>query len=386
MVKKDVNIREYPLTNDFIGFLEHRDLAGVVDTAYKALRDGVPYAEFFNLAGMLAFELRDLGQAKLLFEQGIDIEENPDCYFNLGLLHKHQKNYVQSARCLIKAKTLSPLDENISRQIISLYNEQFVSRYLSYGQSGKIGAIINFSALDGPFIDACIDNTLKVADVVVVAAFNQLFTGTDDSEGLQKIISRNMHKPVTFHVTDLPYTGKPQTSIYHNLTRIIGSELMRQQVDYVLFIDGDEIVDPEVFNAWKSTAVFDFVNVRFENYWYFREPVYQSTSVENSPLLINEAFLRFLLDMERGAIRHQTHDRSFYEFEIGRFISPPSFHHYSWVRTKEQMMEKVKNFGHNTDRDWVSLVEEEFTHGFTGKDFVHGYTYNVVENKFNITL
>jgi hypothetical protein len=48
------------------------------------------------------------------------------------------------------------------------------------------------------------------------------------------------------------------------------------------------------------------------------------------------------------------------------------------------MLLKVKNWGHNNDRDWQSLIEEEFSREFNGKDFVHGYTYTVVENTFNL--
>ena len=62
----------------------------------------------------------------------------------------------------------------------------------------------------------------------------------------------------------------------------------------------------------------------------------------------------------------------------------PFVHHYSWVRTKEEMLKKVENWGHKHDKNWTSLIEEEFSRPFNGTDFVHGYSYNIVENKFNI--
>jgi hypothetical protein len=64
----------------------------------------------------------------------------------------------------------------------------------------------------------------------------------------------------------------------------------------------------------------------------------------------------------------------------------PMLHHFSWVRTKEEMFKKVKNWGHYRDRDWISCIEEEFTRPFNGKDFVHGYEYNTVDNIFNILI
>ena len=62
----------------------------------------------------------------------------------------------------------------------------------------------------------------------------------------------------------------------------------------------------------------------------------------------------------------------------------PMLHHYSWVRTKEQMLKKVRTWWHNKDRNWEKSVEEEFSRPFSGKDFVHGYEYKTVENKFNL--
>jgi len=62
------------------------------------------------------------------------------------------------------------------------------------------------------------------------------------------------------------------------------------------------------------------------------------------------------------------------------------FHHYSWARTKEQMLTKVKNWGHRKQRNWQELVENEFSHEFNGKDFIHGYNYSRVPNLFDIKL
>jgi hypothetical protein len=63
----------------------------------------------------------------------------------------------------------------------------------------------------------------------------------------------------------------------------------------------------------------------------------------------------------------------------------PFVHHYSWVRTEEEMMNKVSNWAHAKDRpNWRDLVKEEFSRNFNGTDFVHGYSYKLVENIFGI--
>ena len=55
-----------------------------------------------------------------------------------------------------------------------------------------------------------------------------------------------------------------------------------------------------------------------------------------------------------------------------------------WVRTKEDMINKVKNWGHKNDKNWIDCVEEEFGRSLNGTDFIHGYSYTQVENKFNL--
>ena len=58
----------------------------------------------------------------------------------------------------------------------------------------------------------------------------------------------------------------------------------------------------------------------------------------------------------------------------------PMIHHYSWVRTKDEMIQKVKSWGHNIDKDWISLIEEEFSRPFNGKCFVNDMEFEVLDN------
>jgi hypothetical protein len=62
------------------------------------------------------------------------------------------------------------------------------------------------------------------------------------------------------------------------------------------------------------------------------------------------------------------------------------FHYFSWARTKQEMLVKTASWGHKNDRDWHSLIEKEFSHEFNSTDFVHGYSYNIVEDQFNLGI
>jgi hypothetical protein len=74
---------------------------------------------------------------------------------------------------------------------------------------------------------------------------------------------------------------------------------------------------------------------------------------------------------ERGDIYRLTPGKK--EKAMTGLDGTPMIHHYSWVRTKEQLMRKVFSWSHRTERDWESLVEEEFSQPPSNVDFVHGY-------------
>jgi hypothetical protein len=268
---------------------------------------------------------------------------------------------------------------------MQLYDLIYKPRYQEFNRRNEFATIINFSSLDESFIDACIDNVIGVSTKVVVIGFKQLFDGKDDLAGMQKIIERNRHKNVEFVVKELPPKTFESNAVYHNITRIFGFEYVKNSAPYVLLIDGDEVAEKHLLQQWKESFPGDVKCTRFFNYWYFREPVFQSEVLEYSPVLIDTNFLRFLLDFNYDDIYRQPFDRNFYEF-TENCVSPAIFHHFSWVRTKQEMLDKVKNWGHKNDRDWTKLVEEEFQHNFTGKDFVHNYSYKKVDNIFNIQL
>lgn len=69
--------------------------------------------------------------------------------------------------------------------------------------------------------------------------------------------------------------------------------------------------------------------------------------------------------------------------------SAPLVHHFSWVRSREEMLRKVASWGHRRDRsDWADLVNQEFEREFRAgdRDFVKGYMYEqLLEGPFDFS-
>ncbi|MBI2418642.1 MAG: tetratricopeptide repeat protein [Ignavibacteriales bacterium] len=340
----------------------------------------------YNTLGMIHFKNARFAEAVEELHKAIALDEfNPEPYYNISLAYIRLGKTDEAVFYLIRNIAYNPFDYASKDMLMKLYNQVYKQRYTAFPIRNEFATIINFSSLDESFIDACIDNVLDVSTKVVVIGFSKLFDGQDDLKGMQKIIDRNKYKNVEFVIKDLPPKTFESNAVYHNITRIFGFEYVKDSAPYVLFIDGDEVAEKQLLQQWKDTFAGDVITTRFFNYWYFREPVFQAENLEWSPVLFDTNFLKFLLDFNYKDIYRQPFDRNFYEFTNDR-VSPAIFHHFSWVRTKLQMLDKVKNWGHKNDRNWTDLVEEEFQHEFTGQDFVHGYSYKTIENIFNIHL
>ncbi len=246
--------------------------------------------------------------------------------------------------------------------------------------ANSLGTIINFCSNDYPFLRHCIDGIKPVSTQIIIPVCDHFFDGKEeDRETLDQIYAEN--RDVQF--VEFPYDkekssyGSHPTLFWHNLARMIGSFFLKEEISYVFFLDCDEIADPVRLSEWLKVFPYqDYEAIRLCNYWYFRETHLQAKMREDSPHLIKKEILNgdiLMTERERigiydGATGNKTR-------RVAGIDDRPMFHHYSWVRTKEQLLRKVVSWSHNWERDWTKQVEEEFSRNFNGTDFVHGYDF-----------
>ncbi len=244
----------------------------------------------------------------------------------------------------------------------------------------KFGTVINFCSNDYPFLRHCIDAIKPVSEQIIVPACDHFFDGKkEDRETLDLIYAEN--GDVEF--IEFPFDkekslyGSHPSSYWHNLARMIGNFFLKKEIQYVLFLDCDEIADAERLLEWQSKfPYFEYEAIRLAGYWYFREARFQAKTWENTPLLVKREAIDGALLMnprERGGIFDHLQGKK--KGKVLGLDGKPMFHHYSWVRTKEQMLRKVASWGHNWERNWTQEVEREFSHPFNGIDFIHGYEF-----------
>jgi hypothetical protein len=175
---------------------------------------------------------------------------------------------------------------------------------------------------------------------------------------------------------------------WHCVSRLVGFSKTEGKIETLLFLDVDEIADGRRFSEWLGSSDYQqHIAMKLANYWYFREPKYRAEKYEDSIALVQRRAVtsELLLNAgERGYIYDSLPGpkRSMVTGSDGR----PLFHHFSWVRTQEEMLKKVKSWGHKKDRNWEELVRAEFSGPFRGVDFVHGYRFQTVDPPFDIRL
>lgn len=252
-----------------------------------------------------------------------------------------------------------------------------------FGRNGnppKITTIINYCTNDYKFIAACIQEAAKISEEVIVPYTDHFYDGTpENTELLAKTIAENPRARFEY----FPYNPTLKVLPQHWVTyaRLVGWKSSRPETDFILFLDADEVVDSKRFQSWIQVFPLAKMNViKLANYYYFREICYQSEIFEDSIVLARKSLLT-----EEMVMDFLDRDKIFRDIAEpkARMVlgqdGQPLVHHYSWVRTKEEMIKKVSTWGHSHERNWVQLVEEEFEGDFNGIDFVHGYHYKTVE-------
>jgi hypothetical protein len=249
----------------------------------------------------------------------------------------------------------------------------------------KIATVINFCTIDYKFIRHCIRGVLPFSEVVVVPYANRLFDNTCDNLELIET-AKNENPGAIFEEFKYHHsiTEKIGAHFWHNFARWVGVASLPADIDFVLFLDADEIVETERFIEFIRYINFAQYNyLFFANYWYFRMPIYRARNIEVSPVMVKKSVISkdivFLSD-ERGNFSNLPNGIR----GVLGMNNKPMIHHYSWVRSRQEMLSKVQSWAHKSDRDWVTLVNKEFSHDFNGTDFVHNYQYDIVEPFINL--
>ena len=246
----------------------------------------------------------------------------------------------------------------------------------------KIATVINFSTNETVFLKHCVREASVFSRQILISVCDHFFDGKPENRDLlQGIYAQFPDCKFIEYPFHQGFYSQHSTRFWHNLGRLLGFYYVDKEIEYVLFLDVDEIVDGVKFLAWlEDFPLNNYEALQLACFWYFRKEHYQSKVWEETPLFMKKTSISHELLMhpfERGGAFFEVTGKKagFIKGKDGL----PMVHHYSWVRSKKEMLRKVVSWGHRGERDWVTLVEEEFSHPFNGKDFIHGYDFIKVD-------
>ena len=266
----------------------------------------------------------------------------------------------------------------------------------------KIATIINYCTNDYYFIGHNIKHASKFSQQIIVPYCDHFYDGTPENKNIiRKTIKENPQAKF------IPFAYNPQKTItiwrgwalflrflglgqvfgpqyWICLARKIGFQHLNPKINYVLFLDADEIIDSARFIEWLNTKKYQAL--KLANFWYWRKSKYQATTWEDSPLMARYSALKqanFMSHDERNAMfKSIPHPKASMVLGLDR---KPMIHHYGWAKPKKNLIKKIQTWGHNKDRNWIKLINQEFSRPFSGTDFIYHRKFKTVKPFLNIT-
>jgi len=245
----------------------------------------------------------------------------------------------------------------------------------------KIVTIINYCTSDHVYLKHSVGGVRPFSSEIIVPYCDHLYDGTPEN---RELINAAIKENPDVQFIEFAYDPAQSSRWHCNVARKLGFMSAISNPDYFLLLDTDEVVEPRKFVEWvqlqeKGGDLCE--TYKLGNYFYFRDVKNRSKIFEDSAVLVKNGPLTnnddiIFHDEERGAFHTFARKRA----RMCLLDGKPFIHHYSWVRSREGMIKKVTTWSHHKDRDWVSLVEKEFSAPFRGRDMIfNDRDYEVVE-------
>jgi hypothetical protein len=257
----------------------------------------------------------------------------------------------------------------------------------------NIGTIILATTDDIQFLYKLLDQTLFFSSQIIISFGSLFYNNECENEDLinefkEHYSNNEKVSIIRYNIPEdyIPNTNVRDSNYWHCHGRWKAIQKFNETIEYVLLLDADEIPEGEGFLNWLDTR--EYINydcMKLANYWYFRQVYFRANVIEDSIVFFKKCHADNInLTMQTGE-RTSTYDLcSGNKIRNIMYNNKPMFHHYSWVRTYKQMIRKVQSWGHKGDKDYTSLVNEEFNHSFNNTEKIFGHTYEIAPDIFDI--
>lgn len=265
-----------------------------------------------------------------------------------------------------------------------------------------ISCVISSCVSDFKFLYQCLNQINDFFTEIIIVVGEQKHTGENEDiekiNSLKEYIIKNFKKEnirvITFKnpfdIIKCMYNSLSKYMYWDCHARWVGYNALSSQKGYTLFLDGNEIIERIPFRKWLDTYEYKQYNaLKIANYWYWKKPNFRAKNhIEDSIIMIKlencnpiHIFSKMgrhgIFESVKGNIKRNT-----------MFDNKPFIHHYNWVCSKEEMLEKVRQLPPSENNYWELLVQEEFNKKEDDinnvSDFIYKLNYIDAGNIFNI--
>lgn len=224
-----------------------------------------------------------------------------------------------------------------------------------------------------------------------VVTYTHLFKGQKEDEAI-------------IQSTTLPFIGNDlykQRKIIWNeghsawywegLGRYIATqEMVGKDCHYILYIDADEIIEPQRATQFiNSNIITNYTAIKLGVYTYSIDVHCRLRVKAYSTILSKYSFANSLPFKEDGRLQYFNNSDRVSRWTAKLSINPrfyiykgiPFIHHYTGVRTPDQMVKKVTSWGHSDEKDWIAELNRSWK---INKGKIGKHRFDIVENTFNL--
>jgi hypothetical protein len=234
----------------------------------------------------------------------------------------------------------------------------------------SIATVIHYCSNEYRFLKKSVEEAKKFSRLIVIPVCDHFFNGKKENRALLnrtyqefpdcQFIEFAYDPRQIYHpsITNFSPGDREWGFFWHSASRYIAGMFLPPDIEYALFLDGDEIVDGNRFLRWLDTGAYRSVPMmRFQSYIYLSAELRRSDPIPSAIMVQASA-------IDSSAMNGE--DRpGWYEYFSGPKRKNifddqkvPLIHHYSWVRTREECLHKSKTWAHRRDDEWKKIVDQ----------------------------
>jgi hypothetical protein len=254
-----------------------------------------------------------------------------------------------------------------------------------------IDAVVLYCSNDNRFFKTCVDNLLECGFRITVVTYSHMWAGdVEDIDILNQSNDLFKDNP-NYRNLFINWEEGEHPLYWEGYGRHRATQELESDSEWVFYIDIDEIIEPLLFKKWvQDFPYYKYKSILLSQYGYYKHPTVRLNLIEPNPVFAKTKYAKSCPFKESGRKQIFWNNENFISRVLAKLNLNPFFyiykgipfiHHYSWVRSKKQILKKFLNWGHKDDKDWVSIAEAEFSNeSYIPKHIKH----TIVENKFNL--